>query len=150
MPDPLERHGKGDGWDPLPSRSRLRRMAVTDEAKRSPGRKNRDLCKAAHWKGPHKPDLRKMAHRDWPCRWGLDWAGDEPRWSCFHEEYCLGCGKVLRIQIGGEECPEWHPVTVEDQVRIDASRQRQETIRADLAARKAARISVGYRKPRAS
>lgn len=155
MPDPFERHGKSDSWGPQPSRSQLRRRAAVDEAeKKAPGKKDPALCKAAHWKAPHGRELR-LRRFGWPasrsCGWGLPWVGDEAAWLCGHEEFCPGCGKVLRNHVEPGECPAWHAATAEDLAAVESERARRD----DLAAARAARKPVidgpqGYRRKRSA
>jgi hypothetical protein len=165
MPDPFDRHsraGRRDCAESQPSRSRQRTGAAAEhlhpeivpQGKRPPAKKDPDLCKAAHWKGPHKPGpLQKRQpfwRRDTPCRWGTSWSGEEPRWECWHEETCSGCGKVLRTGISGRECPEWHPMTDAERAAVDAKIERH---REFLAGRAGHRPVItgpqGYRRPKA-
>lgn len=111
MPDPAERHSKHseDGWGSQPSRSQQRRAAAVEDDRPSPGRKNKAVCKAAHWKGPHQPVLRmrSFARLRLTCRWGHRWNRENPiTWNCHHQEYCAGCGKILRDVIPAGECPD--------------------------------------------
>lgn len=139
MPDPFERHGKSDGWGPSPSRSQLRRMAASDEVKRPAARKDPALCKAAHWKGPHQPELRVKQY-GWSakreCRYAISWrTDDEVGWHCCHEEFCSGCGKILRGKISDGECPGWHPVTDAERAALEAERAEHEARVAAARAR---------------
>lgn len=157
MPDPYERHGRGTGWDvwgPTPSRHQQRAAAAADDAvKPPPAKKDKDLCKAAHWKGPHQPQLRvrEYSWRKTPrCRWGIFWRQPEPSWECSHEEVCAGCGKVLRISISKTECPDFHPIT---EAERDALEREIERWRERVASRRYQRRPVidgpqGYRKPK--
>jgi hypothetical protein len=89
--------------------------------------------------------------RDVPCRWGTSWNGEEPCWECWHEETCLGCGKVLRMSISDGECPGWHPMTDADRVRVDAEIGRHREILAEHAARhRVITGPQGYRKRRSA
>jgi hypothetical protein len=137
VPDPYERHGRGDGrdaWGPVPSRSQARAAAaaeqvipeVVPEGKRPPGKKDPDLCKAAHWKGPHQPKLyiRDSGWRKRRCYWGNAWGRDVPVWFCAHEEVCIGCGKVLHISIPAEQCPDYHAITEAEQAVLDEEVER--------------------------
>jgi hypothetical protein len=154
MPDPYERHGRNSWeWGPSPSRGQSRAAAADQElagAKRSPAKKDPDLCKAAHWKGLHRPKLhvreygwRKKAQ----CKWTVRWGRDVPVWHCVHEEVCTGCGKILRIGIPAEECPDFHPVTEAEQDALEAEIERW---RERRAARRLQRPVIdgpqGYRK----
>jgi predicted Fe-S protein YdhL (DUF1289 family) len=162
MPDPFERrsrpNGCCEGLYSQPSRSQLRSGAIAADvpgpAKKAPGKKDPALCKAAHWKGPHVPELRMRDfgwHVDIPCRWDVSWFGDEPRWSCRHEEVCAGCGKVLRVGIGSEECPDWHPMTGAERLEVDAEIARHREHRAARAERKPVITGPqGYRKRRSA
>jgi hypothetical protein len=159
MPDPYERHGRASGWDvwgPNPSRHQQRAAAAADEAaKRPPAKKDPDLCKAVHWKGPHQPELRIRNfgwRRRMECHWGTTYLDHgDPRWHCVHEEVCAGCGKVLRISIGKFECPYFHEITDEETAAIQADYTR----RAELLknSRRAVRPVIngpqGYRKKKA-
>jgi hypothetical protein len=117
-----------------------------DPAAKAPGKKDRDLCKAAHWKAPHQPRLRMQVlgwRRTVGCKWGASWRSKdgEPSWHCAHEEACSGCGKVLRLSIGAEECPGFHPITAGERAAIEAKR-------AEDAARAAAARARSRRQPR--
>lgn len=96
-------------------RRRIDRDAVDEDGgslitgKRAPGKKDPSLCKAAHWKRPHQPEIkiRLVYGRQPTCRWD-SWAPkDQPFWFCFHQESCSGCGKTLRWQLPAEECPDF-------------------------------------------
>jgi len=156
MPDPFERHSRPNGCCEgiysQPPRSQLRAAAVAEpERKRPAGKKDPALCKAAHWKGLHRPVLRRqqpLAGRDLPCTWQAAWTSDEPSWSCWHDEVCAGCGKVLRVRIGQEECPDFCPITAAELAAIEAELQRHRQIRA--ARRPVIDGPQGYRRKRAS
>lgn len=138
MPDPFDRHARpGDGWEAQPSRSQLRRAAAMEDggdsravddplivAKRAPGRKDRNLCKAAHWKGPHQPEIRPcidpFTNHGRECGWDASWRQDKPVWVCRHEEVCTGCLKVLRGLLGRDDCPDFRPITEDERERIGA------------------------------
>jgi hypothetical protein len=160
MPDPTERHGKSDDWSAQPSRSQLRRMAVTDEAKRSPARKDRDLCKAAHWKGPHEPAIVFAGHvfHKGPCRWSPMWDGEaggyRAGWMCLHEERCGNCGKVLRMSLARTECPDFEAakgLLPAAEAEAEAATKRHYAWREKHSSRKPAITGPqGYRKRRAS
>lgn len=129
MPSPFERHSRPDEWSGQPSRSQLRRAAAEDDAgtngsidstgvvgKRAPGKKDKSLCKAAHWKGPHQPEI-VLANETWEdqfrscCRWGPIWSGEDHaavvRWRCAHEVHCAGCGRIMEYRIPKEKCPTY-------------------------------------------
>jgi hypothetical protein len=114
-------------WGTEPSRSAERSAVVVaeerDPSKRSPGRKDKAYCKPAH--GPHLPVLvvPPVGGKTPACGWRPSWSPRErewePGWTCFHQQECTTCGKYFR-RIGGEECPDWHPLTAEEVREIDA------------------------------
>jgi hypothetical protein len=133
MPKRFERHARGNfDWGTPGSRHDELARAVSDHpAGKAPGKKDPSLCKAAHWKGPHQPELRMQVYswrRTVGCGWALSWRrkGDELSWHCAHEEVCTGCGKVLRIGISGQECPDFHPITDGERTAIEAKRAEDE------------------------
>ena len=149
MPRRFERHARSAWeWGTPGSRSAELARAVSDDpaGKAPPGKKNRDLCKAAHWRGPHQPELR-MREYGWRraavCLWAVSWRSrdGEPSWHCGHEEVCTGCGKVLRLRIEDAECPGFHPIT-------DAEREAIEAKRAEHEARVAAARARSRRQPK--
>jgi hypothetical protein len=153
MPDPYERHGRatgGDVWGPNPSRRQTRAAAAAEpEGKRPPGKKDPNLCKAAHWKGLHQPRLRirQYGRQRLQCRWGTSWASDKPTWHCVHEEFCTGCGKILRAGIPAGECPDFRPITKAEQDAIDLEIERYTAVRVSRARRRAViNGPQGYRK----
>jgi hypothetical protein len=135
MPDQFERHGRGAGWDtwgPTPGRSQQRAAAAADSTapvpKKAPGKKDPDLCKAAHWKGPHAPELRvrQFTWKTGTCHWGTSYLDHgTPVWHCTHEEVCTGCGKVLRISVSRQECPDFHDITPEKAGEVAADYERR-------------------------
>jgi len=141
MPKRFERHAR-TAWEwgtPGSRRDEVAR-AVNEPAAKAPGKKDRNLCKAAHWKGPHQPELRMQTfgwRRTASCKWAVSWRSKdgEPLWHCAHEEFCSGCGKVLRTGIGDEECPGFHPVTDDERAAIEAERAEHEVRVADVRAR---------------
>lgn len=141
MPKRFERHARS-AWEwgtPGSRRDELAR-AVGEPAGKAPGKKDRNLCKAAHWKAPHQPQLRLQEfgwRRTVGCKWAVSWHSKdgEPSWHCAHEEFCSGCGKVLRPGIGDEECPDFHPVTDAEREAIKAERAEHEARVAALRAR---------------
>ncbi len=152
MPDPFERrsrpNGCCEGIYSQPPRSQQRAAAVADagnpevisEGRRPPGKKDRSLCKAAHWKGPHQAELRIQEYgwrRTAGCRWAVSWRSKdgEPSWHCAHEEFCTGCGKILRTSITDGECPAFHPVTAAEREAVEAERAGHEARVAALRAR---------------
>jgi len=158
MPDPYERHARAGGWDawgPVPPRSQARAAAAAEDlapAKRPPGRKDPVLCKAAHWKGPHAPELRVREHywrKSQLCGWGTSYLDNgRPVWNCSHEEHCAGCGKVLRTSVSPRECPYFHEITETEIAEIQAD--YAERARLLAATRRRIRPVVtgpqGYRK----
>jgi hypothetical protein len=128
MPKRFERHGRSS-WEwgtPGSRHDELTRAVKDDPAKKvPPGKKNPSLCKATHWKGSHQPELRLHAlgwRRPVTCQWDISWRSKngEPSWHCNHDEVCAGCGKVLRISISEQECPDFHPITSDERAAIEA------------------------------
>lgn len=129
MPSPFERHSRPDEWSGQPSRSQLRRAAAEEDGgtdrsvnssgvvgRRVPGKKDKSLCKAAHWKGPHQPEI-VLANETWEdqfrsrCRWEPRWGreddGHAVRWHCEHKIHCAGCGRIIEYRIPKETCPAY-------------------------------------------
>lgn len=77
------------------------------EAKRAPAKKDtKHFCHGKPNK-PHTPDIRMQ-------RWTASLSREvvcrpspylEGYYSCYHEEYCTGCGKVIQWNLGRERCP---------------------------------------------
>src|ERR1700677_1673907 len=104
MPDPYERTGRAGKWDwdnSQPARSQARAAAAQEqllpdiirEGKRPPGKKDPNLCKGQHWKGPHTPEVVVNVngwHSKKECGWGVSWiwGNCEPKWYCRHELIC--------------------------------------------------------------
>jgi len=164
MPDPFERRSRPNGccedWSGQPSRSQLRTSAVAadvrEPARKAAGKKDPALCKAAHWKGPHRPELRVSQYR-WPqkrgCRWDASWSRDEPGWFCDHEEACAGCGKILRSRIPRAECPDFVPIAPGQHAAIMAGiRRREDELAASRARFRKPPVTgpQGYRKRRSA
>lgn len=131
MPDPFERHSRASSeWDARPPRSQQRAAAADDDPARSrvPGKKNPDLCKAAHWKEPHRPVIRLDRYADRQCKWDIHWWKQEIAWVCYHEEACAGCGKILRHRIPRDDCPDRFPLPDAERDRLEAwiARRREE------------------------
>lgn len=153
MPRYLDRHArtKGADWGSEPARSQQRQEAAADDPAqpRPASRKNPDLCKTAHWKGPHQPVLRKR-ERNWKktsCRWAIFWSTPEPSWECYHEEVCTGCGKLLHISIPAEQCPDFHPITAAEQLALEQEIERwQERVTARRLRQPVIDGPQGYRK----
>ncbi|HEY1705536.1 MAG TPA: hypothetical protein VGG75_38110 [Trebonia sp.] len=131
MPKRFERHARS-AWErgtPGSRRDEVAR-AVTEPAAKAPGKKDRDLCKAAHWKGPHQPQLRMRVYpgpRPGRCQWSAGWRSNgKLAWYCDHQEVCAGCGKVLRSWIGATECPDFHEVTAAERAVIEEKRAEAE------------------------
>lgn len=143
MPDPYERHSRSRWeWGTPGSRSQERAKATRDDPARSriPGRKNPDLCKGTHWKGPHDPRI-EVNTSGWTggreeCGWSVwSWRSSEPYWWCRHVLICAGCGK----NFGGvpmSQCPLYHAVTPAEQAALDAEVTRQDEHRAAWRIRK--------------
>jgi len=162
MPGYLDRHARSKWeWGTPGARSQERADAARDDPARirTPGKKDPSLCKAAHWKGPHKSQLRMQENgwrRETTCKWAIWWRKPgEPSWCCNHEEVCAGCGKILRAGIGDEECPGYHLITADELAALEAKRIEDE---ARLAARPQSRWQQrppitgpqGYRKRRSA
>lgn len=133
MPSQFERHARSKWeWGTSGSRNNELARAVRDDPakKAAPGKKDPSLCKTAHWKGPHQPELRLLTfgwRRAMGCRWAVSWRSKkEPSWDCNHEEVCSGCGKILRISIDKEECPDFHPITADERAAIAAKQAEDE------------------------
>jgi hypothetical protein len=158
MPDPYERHSRNRWeWGSPPGRSEMNRDAAQDDPARAhtPGKKDKDLCKTAHWRGPHQPELRMMLNpfnlKKRECGWGArGWISEEEiHWYCYHDEICTGCGKVLRSFINKEECPGYHEITAEETAACEAERQRRREFRVSYQIRKPIITGPqGYRKPK--
>ena len=119
-------------WGTEGARSQDLAKAVQDDPakKTPPGRKDRDFCKSAHWKGPHVPELILRRYgwiRNKDCHWGLSWSGNLLAWICYHEEVCEGCGKILRTSLEPGECPLYHEITPHEELAVQAeiARRRQ-------------------------
>jgi hypothetical protein len=129
VPKRFERHARS-AWEwgtPGSRRAELARAVSDDPAGKVPGKKDRNLCKAAHWRGPHRPELR-MREFGWrraaACKWAVSWRSKdgEPSWHCAHEEVCTGCSKILRQFVPIGECPDFHPITAGEREAIEAER----------------------------
>jgi hypothetical protein len=165
MPDPYERFGrpgKYDYDDSQPSRSAARDAAAQEhlqpeiipEGKRPPGKKNPDLCKGQHWKGPHTPEAVVNVngwHSKNECGWGVSWiwGNCEPVWYCRHVLICSGCGKDLG-KPSVEECPLYHEITPEEQTLLDEKIRESEERHLAWQQRRKPVIQgpQGYRKKR--
>jgi hypothetical protein len=161
MPGEHDRHSRPngccEGWYSQPSRSQQRGAVIAEQqypeiipqGKRPPGKKDPSLCKAAHWKGPHRPEVREgtPGYGKPPCHWSASWANDEPCWSCRHEEACSGCGKVLRTKLG-TDCPDWHPMTAPERAAVAEEARRHQEHRA--ARKPVIAGPQGYRRKRSA
>lgn len=103
MPDQWERHGKNSyyEWDGSPSRKQQRMAAAHDDPvkDKTPGKKDKDKCKANHW-GPHAPSYVFKDYtwsRRTGCGWGTVFRNGQfvPSWYCGHTGRCVLCGKRL-------------------------------------------------------
>jgi hypothetical protein len=158
MPNPYERHSRDRWeWGSPPGRSELKREAAEDDPvhAHTAGKKDKHLCKAAHWKGPHQPVLRvslhptKLTKRE--CKWNFSsWRGDEVSWWCFHDEVCAGCQKVLRTHLGDRECPDYHDITPEEHAACEAQKAEREERLAWWERQRKPVITgpQGYRRPK--
>lgn len=65
----------------------------------------------------HTPAIRFSQHRDWwanhpknprevSCAWWPWGVYAYKRWSCYHEEACTSCGKILRHSLE-RDCPDF-------------------------------------------
>jgi hypothetical protein len=162
MPSEHERHSRPNGCCEgiysQPSRSQQLAAVVAEQqhpgvvpqGKRPPGKKDPSLCKAAHWKGPHRPEVVKrevIPGRVPACGWQVSWTGDTSWWSCQHEERCGGCGKVLR-HILGDDCPDWHPMTGAERTAADDEIRRHQEHREGR--KRVIAGPQGYRKKRSA
>ena len=115
MPGRLERHARSKwDWGTGHSRSAQRLEAVTEPDRKAPGRKDRKTRCKQNGGGPHVPAVAFIAPglSAGDCRWVPCWSWRERRfdstaWSCFHEEQCSLCGKVLRASVTLGECPAY-------------------------------------------
>jgi len=130
MPDPYDRHGRSRDmdWGSQLPRSQQRAAAAQEPAKRPPGKKDPDLCKGKHWKGPHVTEVQSGKHA-WfggkyrECHWDTHyWRNREPYWSCIHVLICSGCGKDFGYA-GRGLCPDFHEITPEEQAVLDKQLQ---------------------------
>jgi hypothetical protein len=151
MPDPYERHARtkdSSGWENQNPRSARAVAAAEPEVKRPPAKKDKDLCKAQHWKGPHTPVFEKKDsswRKNYTCSWRTGWSHDRvPEWHCVHEEVCSGCGKVLNSWLLGERCPDYHLITEEEQALLEAEIERWNLRR--VARVRPPKERTGYRK----
>jgi hypothetical protein len=119
-------------WGTPGARSQERAKAARDDPakKTTPAKKDPDLCKAAHWKGPHAPQIilgADVRHGWKECGWGVPYSylEYESRWYCRHVRICSGCGKNFG-RVTGEECPLYHEVTPSERVALDAEIVRRE------------------------
>jgi hypothetical protein len=164
MPDPYDRHGRPGRWDyaeSQPSRGEQRKAAAQEhlhpeiipEGKRPPGKKNPDLCKGRHWKGPHQGELVTviLVLRQKECGWRVrSWGDESVYWFCHHQEHCRDCGKVLRISLYRDECPLYHDITPSEQEVLDRELEAALERRAKWRIRRRPVITgpQGYRKKR--
>jgi hypothetical protein len=122
VPEQFDRHHQDDGWDGLGSRSELnRRHQKLGEtpAKRPPAKKDPNLCKETHWKGPHTPEIRPSKGLRPDCKWDSSFINPgKSVWCCIHEEVCSGCGKILRLKVNNDECPAFRPITEDELTQI--------------------------------
>lgn len=157
MPDPHERHGRPgryDYADSQPSRSQQKAVAAQEPAgKRPPGKKDRDLCKGRHWKGPHVPEVRleynRVTGQPGKCGWrGRWWSSSKPyNWTCSHVLKCSGCEKDFGGASRGQ-CPYFHEITDEERQSVDAKNAAMEKRQARWKTRTRRIITgpQGYRK----
>lgn len=90
-------------------------------AKKAPAKKNTKKWCRGKVGVEHVLDIRKGRYFESLgdrviCRWRATWKGWshggwdalDPKWLCFHEEYCVNCGKITRTQLDPKECPNFH------------------------------------------
>lgn len=137
MPDPYDRHRRPGKWGDYPSSQPPRSQQVAAaaqehlipeiirEGKRPPGKKDPDLCKGRHWKGPHTPEIELQANgwlagRQKECHWDiLGWRSErKPYWACRHVLICSGCGKDFG-KCTVSQCPLYHAITKTEQAGLD-------------------------------
>jgi hypothetical protein len=165
MPDPYERHARsGWEWGSSASRSQSRAAAAQEqlipeiirEGRRPPGKKDKDLCKAQHWKGPHTPGItitrNPVTLKRNECCWAiLGWRGKgEPYWFCRHVLICSGCGKDFGGVPEAQQCPQWHPLTPQEREALDEERRRYDERLSRWKVRRKPLITgpQGYRRKR--
>lgn len=76
--------------------------------------KERRVCKWGTWWKPSRSPIRQFQKQGEP-RWRRserDWTSWH--WSCFHQEVCENCGKVLDPSLVGPKCPDFHEWTEAD------------------------------------
>jgi hypothetical protein len=156
MPDPYDRHSRSRWeWGNPGARSQERAAAAREPSvKRPPGKKDPDLCKGRHWRGPHTPEVTLnangwVASRKKLCGWAVYWRDHKPYWSCRHVLLCTGCGKDFGSCLPAQ-CPLWHEITLEEQAFLDAEMIRQDERMAAWGRRRKPVINgkQGYRKKR--
>lgn len=152
MPQYMDRHAETrDGYGSEPARSQQRQKAAQDDpAKRKPpAKKDPDLCKAQHWKAGHTPVFQMR--KPYTCKWWIDWTV-KVAWSCYHEEVCSGCGKVIDPYVKGRRCPEFHGITAAEAQALEREKQERADRIARFQARRVKRPVItgpqGYRKPK--
>ena len=108
MPNQWERHGRtNEYWDTKPARSQQREAAAHDDPvrDRTPGKKDKNACKANHWK-PHIIGYKYFT-TSWylrshvRCEWTTVYRKGQyvPVWFCGHNAQCILCGKCRFIDI---------------------------------------------------
>jgi hypothetical protein len=153
VPDPYERHSRNSWeWGPAPARGQTRAAAADQgqglaPAKRPPAKKDKSLCKAAHWKGPHTPEPRLQQSLRPRCGWEIAWDDSRPRYFCYHEAVCTGCGKITSTSISFGDCPDSRPLTPERRAEIELEIRRREERTAEWRAhRQVIEGTQGYRR----
>ncbi len=98
-----------------------------DSWKRTPHRRKdtKRWCKG-HIGRAHTPEIRTNTRwtRTYSCGLPRESAfntlfGRDADWTCYHEEACTTCGKVLRYSIAKNECPTFasHPDSIHSIVK---------------------------------
>lgn len=161
MPDPHDRHARSKWeWGSPGQRSQERAAAAQDDPTRNkpPAKKDPDLCKGQHWKGPHTPEIEEnpkawLGGKRRVCNWGLrSWVREDEDpfgWFCQHVLICSGCGK----DFGGvyfRRCPLYHDITRAEQEYLDGELAAYRKRRASWKTRTRRVIDgpTGYRKKR--
>lgn len=153
MPEPYDRHSRSRWeWGNPGARSQERAAAAQEPSvKRPPGKKDPDLCKGQHWKGPHTPEI-EVNPSGWPmsrkeCGWGVSWVWGEckPVWYCRHVLICSGCGKDFGV-CPLAQCPLHHEITPEERAFLDEKIRESEERHSAWRRKPIINGPQGYRK----
>ena len=160
MPDQWERHSRSRReWDSgSASRKQQRQAAANDDPVRdhSPGKKDKNACKANHWK-PHVITYKYFTN-SWylrshvRCEWTTVWRDGQyvPVWFCGHNAECVLCGKRLGKPT---VCPTRTRDDIEPPLWI-VEQAKDETVKSDArrarwSPRRVVKGPSHYRKPKA-